>query len=287
MRLASSSRACATSDPLAITFATNDYVSVTLPAPGDTNTEPVVQFHLTLGSFNTNRWLALFPGGPAPFHFLVCPMPTAQVWHQRGWLNATPYADPFPLLQDVHTGSPEISCLWNRNWGYICPLGAHPIPMIGLWDPTAGLYVGYDFQGARATDQSERYIATAYCWQQGTLTNFIALAYPYGGTRYGNQVYPQGGEVLASWFNLEIDTDLPATEDPNERFQERLFARYTNALPRVPAMNDLGWLPGQVHLTDFAGPIGVTLYGAGGETTFYPAGTVLLERLAGANRDAR
>jgi len=150
-----------TSDPLAVTFATNDYVSVTLPAPGDTNAEPVVQFRLTLGQFNTNRWLALFPDGPAPFHFLVCPMATAQVWHQRGWLNATPYADPFPLLQDVHTGSPEISCLWNRNWSYICPLGAHPIPMIGLWDPSAALYVGYDFQGARATDQSERYIATA------------------------------------------------------------------------------------------------------------------------------
>jgi hypothetical protein len=265
-----------TSDPLAITFATNDFVSVTLPALGDTNAGPLVQFHLTLGNFNTNRWLALFPGGPAPFHFLVCPMPTAQAWHQRGWLNATPYSDPFPLLQDVHTGSPEISCLWNRNWGYICPLGAHPIPMIGLWDPSAGVYVGYDFQGARATDQTERYIATAYCWQQGTLTNFIALAYPYGGTRYGNQVYPQGGELLASWFNLQIDTDLPATEDPNERFQERLFARYTNALPRVPAMNDVGWLPGQVHLADFAGPIGLTLYGAGGETTFYPAGTVLL-----------
>jgi hypothetical protein len=150
-----------TTDPLAVTFATNDYVSVTLPPPGDTNAGPVVQFHLTLVNFNTNRWLALFPDGPAPFHFLVCPMPTAQVWHQRGWLNATPHADPFPLLQDVHVNTPEISCLWNRNWSYICPLGAHPIPMIGLWDPTAELYVGYDFQGARATDQSERYIATA------------------------------------------------------------------------------------------------------------------------------
>src|ERR1017187_3959567 len=49
-----------TSDPLAITFATNAYVSVTLPAPGDTNAGPVVQFHLTLGNFNSNRWLALF-----------------------------------------------------------------------------------------------------------------------------------------------------------------------------------------------------------------------------------
>ena len=47
--------------------------------------------------------------------------------------------------------------------------------MIGLWDPSAALYVGYDFQGARATDQSERYIATAYCWSQGALTNFMAL----------------------------------------------------------------------------------------------------------------
>ena len=259
-----------TRDPLAVTFATNDYVRVTLPAPEDTNAGPVVQFHLTLEHFNTNHWLAMFPDGPAPFHFLVCSMPTAQVWHQRGWLNATPYADPFPLLEDVHAGSPEISCLWNRNWSYICPLGAHPIPMIGLWDPQAGLYVGYDFQGARATDQSERYIATAYCWRQGTLTNFITLAYPYGGARYANQVYPQGGEVLASWFELIIDRNLPATEDPNERFQERLFARYTNSLPPVPAMNDLGWIPGHVHLSDFAGPIGVTLYGTGGETRFLP-----------------
>ncbi len=265
-----------TSDPLAVSFATNDFISVTLPAPEDTNGRPVVEFQLTLRGFNTNRWLALFPGGPAPFHFLVCPLPTAQVWHQRGWLNATPYADPFPLLQDVHVGSPEISCLWNRNWSYICPLGAHPIPMIGLWDPAAGLYIGYDFQEARATDQSERYLATAYCWQQGALTNFITLAYPYGGLRYGNQVYPQAGAVLASRFHLEIDTDLPDTEDPNERFQARLFARYTNSLPRVPAMNDLGWMPGRQHLTSFSGPIGLNLYGVGGETTFYPTGTVLL-----------
>src|SRR6266542_4821905 len=128
-----------TSDPLAITFAADDFVSIALSS--STNApEPIVRFKLTLLSFNTNRWLALFPGGPAPFHFLVCPMPTAQVWHQRGWLNATPYADPFPLLQDVHTGSPEISCLWNRNWSYICPLGAHPIPMMGLWDPPGALY---------------------------------------------------------------------------------------------------------------------------------------------------
>jgi hypothetical protein len=273
-----------TRDPRAITFAADDFVSITVPA-GIGNSpatwEPIVEFKLTLGSFDTNRWLAMFSGGPAPFHFLACSMPTAQVWHQRGWLNATPLADPFPLLQDVHTGSPEISCLWNRNWSYLCPLGAHPIPMIGLWDPEESRYVGYDFQLARVTDQSERYLSTGYCWRQGVLTNFIALAYPYAGLRYGQQTFPKGGEVLASRFTLEIHTDLPSTEDPNERFQARLFQRYTNALPAVPAMNDLGWIPGQAHLSDFAGPIGVGLFGPGGETTFYQAGTILLQAWQG------
>jgi hypothetical protein len=274
-----------TMDPLAVTFGTDDFVSVTIPTSSVSNAvtvwEPIVEFKITIQHFDTNHWLALFPDGPAPFHFLVCSMPTAQVWHQRGWLNPTPFADPFSLLLDVHTGSPEISCLWNRNWSYLCPLGAHPIPMIGLWDPDAQLYVGYDFQGARSTDQSERYISTGYCWAQAGLTNFISLAYPYGGLRYGQQTYPQGGEILASWFTLEIDTALPSTEDPNERFQERLFTRYTNSLPLVPAMNDLAWIPGQARLSDFAGPIGLSLYGAGTETTFYPSGTVLLQSWQG------
>jgi hypothetical protein len=267
-------------DPLALTFAADDYVSITL-SNSTNKPEPVVQFKLTPLNFNTNRWLALFPDGPTPFHFLVCSMPTAQVWHQRGWLNATPYADPFPLLQDVHAGSPEISCLWNRNWSYICPVGGHPIPLIGLWDPAANLYVGYDFQEARASDQSERYIASAYCWRQSSTTNFITLAYPYGGSRYGQQAYPQGGEILSSRFSLVIDTALPSTEDPNERFQARLFARFTNSLPRVPAMNDLSWIPGGSRLADFAGPIGVNLYGPGTETTFYPSNTILLQSWQG------
>jgi hypothetical protein len=272
-------------DGAAVTFATNDYVSITLPAGasnGPTVFEPVVEFHLTVVSFHSNLWVALFPPGqPAPFHFLACSMPTAQVWHQRGWLNATPYVDLFPLLEDVHGGTPEISCLWNRNWSYICPLGGHPIPMIGLWDPATNLYVGYDFQGTRATDQSERDIATAYCWEEGGMTNFITLAYPDGGTRYGLQKYPQSGAVLASEFMLEINMNLPSTEDPNEQFQERLFARYTNALPAPPAMNDLGWIPGVVRQQDFAGPVGLTLYGKPAATDYYSNNTVQLYGLGG------
>lgn len=267
-------------DPAAVTFANDDFVRVTLPGPAN-YPEPVIDFKLTLVTFNTNHWLAQFPDGAVPFHFLTCTLPTAQVWHQRGWLNATPVADSFPLLGDVHAGTPEISCTWNRNWSYLCPLGGHPIPMIGLWDPDAQLYVGYDFQDARATDQSERYLATTYCWQESGMTNFVALAYPYGGNRYGQQTFPAGGEVLASHFSLIVDQNLPATEDPNERFQARLFERYTNALPRVPAMNDLGWIPGGARLGDFAGPIGSSLYGTGGETTFYQSGTLLLNSWQG------
>src|SRR5262249_12487186 len=112
-------------DSQAVSFAPDDFVSITLPSAGVTHPypayEPIVQFKLTVQSFNPNRWLALFPGGAAPFHFLICSMPTAKVWHQIGWLNATPVADPFPLLLDVHDGSPELSCLWIRNWSYICP----------------------------------------------------------------------------------------------------------------------------------------------------------------------
>ena len=125
------------------------------------------------------------------------------MWHQRGWLNATPNDDPFPLLGDKHAGSPEISCLWNRNWSYLCPLGAHPIPMIGLWDPDTRLYAGYDFQPSRATDQSERYLATAYCWREGAEQSFITLAFPFGGLRYGGLVFPKGGETVAIPFSID------------------------------------------------------------------------------------
>lgn len=270
-----------TKDPLAATFGPEDYVSITLPATGAAVPEPVVRFQLTLTKFDSARWKAMYTNGAAPFHFLTCSMPSAQVWHQRGWLNATPNADPFPLLQDVHVGSPEISSAWNRNWSYICPLGGHPIPMIGAWDPSNKLYVGYDFQGARATDQSERYLATAYCWQQGTTRSFISLAFPHGGSRFGELVYPQGGETIRTWFHLVLDTNLPDTEDPNERFQARLFERYADQLPEVPAMNDMAWMPGTARRSDFAGPNGLNLFSAGGETTFYPAGTLLMASWGG------
>ncbi|HEX3720687.1 MAG TPA: hypothetical protein VH595_22280 [Verrucomicrobiae bacterium] len=260
-------------DEEAVSFASDDFVSV--------EAGPAVRFKLTLVKFDAARWQRLFGGAKEPFHFLVCSMPSAKMWHQRGWLNATPKADPFPLLGDKHVNTPEISSVWNRNWSYVCPLGAHPIPMIGLWDPNSRLYVGYDFQKSRASDQSERYVSTAYCWEEGKEKNFITLAFPYGGLRYGELVFPKAGQQIKSRFDLIIDTNLPSTEDPNERFQERLFERYGDELPVVPAMNDLGWIPGTARLKDFEGPIGLNFFGPGGEHTFYPDGTLMTYGWAG------
>jgi hypothetical protein len=268
-------------DSEAVVFATNDFVTLSLPT--NSALEPVISFQLTFVSFNQTKWNALFPSNqPAPFHFLVCSMPTAQVWHQRGWLNATPAADIFPLLIDPHNNTPEISCSWNRNWGYICPLAGHSIPVIGLWDPSQSLYAGYDFQASRTTwAQSESQIATVYCWGAGTSSNFIALAYPCGGSRFGNQTYPATNQSISASCSLIIDTNMPGTEDPNERFQERLFSRYTNALPRVPAMNDLAWIPGVARLNDFITPVGTELYGSVNDPDYFADGTVALAGFKG------
>ena len=107
-----------------------------------------MQFKLTVRSFNTNKWLALFPGGAAPFHFLICPVPAAKVWHQRGWLNATPLR--------IHSAPAGRACGLARTFVSLEPelelplsAGRTPDPDDRLVGPSARLYVGYDFQGAR------------------------------------------------------------------------------------------------------------------------------------------
>ncbi|NUQ02144.1 MAG: hypothetical protein HUU35_20035, partial [Armatimonadetes bacterium] len=187
-------------DPAAVAFTPDSFVQVS--SAGE---RIEVSFRLALTAFDPTRWQALMGEQPAPFHFLTLALPSATVWHQRGWLNATPNADPFPLLQDVHVGQPEISCPWNRNWSYLCPLGGHPIPVIGLWDPAARRYLAYDFQASRAGSQSERYLATAYCWQQGQEQSFIALCLPYGGRRFTELRYPEPGATAEATFELVID----------------------------------------------------------------------------------
>jgi len=243
---------------------------------------PVVSFDLSVRAFDTNAWLRAV--GKHPFHFLALYLPEAGAWHTRGWLNATPLADAFPLLQDTHVGTPELSAYrYNPTWSYIVPLGAQPLPVIGLWAPGARRYVGFEFQTTRLEDNSEKDLATGYHWADGTnqptglrrADQFVALVYPYGGRGYQDLVLPRASDHVASRGVLLWSTNLPATADPNRFVFDYVWSRAQDRLPRVPEVADLSWLPGGCRLRDFEGPPGVTLIG-GVEGNFQVPGSKVL-----------
>ncbi|HWD38889.1 MAG TPA: hypothetical protein VG944_08585 [Fimbriimonas sp.] len=235
-----------------VTFSPDSSITVQV-LPGDPF--PTIRFNLTIVRFDPLKWEAA--AGKAPFHFLTLSLPGAEVWHQGGWLNATPLVDPFPLLQDRHAGTPEISGFtYNRNWSNTIPLGGQPVPVIGLWAPRAKQYVGLDFGETRIRDNSERDVATGYCWKHGGSmpAQFVSLVYPYGGEGFQKLVFPKDGAQISSSCRLIWSDNLPSTDDPNRLFFEDLWKRNESSLPRVPAAVDLSWLPGGVRLSDFEGP---------------------------------
>lgn len=244
-------------------FSPDDSLAVHLKA-GDPY--PVVRFDLTLASFDPAAWKKAL--GAEPFHFLALYLAEATAWHQRGWLNATPLADPFPLLLDRHVGTPEISAYhYNRNWSYTPPLGAHPLPVIGLWAPSVSRYVGLEFQTTRLQDNSEKDLATGYRWvdkpdpAKADSGQFVALVYPYGGQGYQQLVFPTPGSRLHSQGTLLWSLHLPATDDPNRLLWSFLWPRVRDRLPPVPSVPNLAWIPGGIHLSDFFGPAGGRLIG--------------------------
>ncbi|MGB9797012.1 MAG: hypothetical protein ACPLSK_00145, partial [bacterium] len=164
-----------TSTPL---FGKNSFISLKL-YPNDPY--PEVSFRLELKDFSPTKWEADI--GKVPFHFLVCPIEGAEVFHQRGWLIPTPLEDPYPILNAEGPGK-HIASNWSNNWTYAPPIGAYPVPVVGLWKPSEARYVGYEFQGTRLTDNSEKDIASAYCWQLKQAKNFFTLVYPYATNAY-------------------------------------------------------------------------------------------------------
>jgi hypothetical protein len=207
---------------------------------------PEVAFQLGVKRFDAEKWNAA-AGGACPFHFLTMSLEGAQALHHRGWLVATPALDPYPL-QIGRKGI--VASKWSRDWTWAPPFGACPIPVVGLWAPQNKRYVAFDFTAARCTDHSEKAIASAYCWTQGAEKNFVALVYPCAQNFVGLR-QPSGGETIASHFRLTYDLDLPAWEDPNQRYHERLWREYYDTLPAAPAQNDLDFLPGYAKLNDF------------------------------------
>ena len=240
-----------------LTLGPDSRISISLPKGEE---YPTISFRLSLRGFDEAKWRAA--AGACPFHFLCLYMPDATLWHQAGWLNATPREDRFPLLIDPHNGSPELASSYSRDWSYASPMGAQPIPAIGLWAPERATYAGLEFQSTRLTDNTEKDLATAYCWRHGDAGQFVALVYPCGGKGYRDLLFPQPGLTLASHCTLIYSSKLPSTDDPNRLLWSYLWARYRDLLPQAPDANDLGWIPGADHERDLLGPAGPRLVGA-------------------------
>ncbi len=254
-----------------MTLGDHDWIKVTLR--GD-DPYPRIDFDVTVAGFTAGEW-ERFNGGPTPFHFLTLAMSEAEVWHQRGWLMATPKSDPFVLQQDVAFGGGSIASEFSRDWSYVCAMGGSPLPVIGLWAPSLRSYVGFEFQGTRVEDNTEREIAAAYCWQHGRDRQFVTLAAPHGSPKYRKLAYPPPKSAYDSHCTLVWNNDLPGTGDPN-RWLHRLFAeRYTAGLPRVSGTPNVGYLPGITRLKDWPSPPSPRLLvRREKDTTYAVAGTV-------------
>ncbi|MBN2451876.1 MAG: carbohydrate-binding family 9-like protein, partial [Lentisphaeria bacterium] len=255
-------------------FGPASEVRVTLPE-GD---YPHVHFRLDLASFDAASWQERY--GEAPFHFLTCSAPEAGIFHHRGWPIPTPVLDPYPLHGEATGYGIQIRSLWSRDWTYAPALGAHPIPVVGLWAPEARRYVAYDFHGARLTDWSERDIGTAYCWRCGEETRFITLVWPYA-CPYQKLTYPElpRDRTVSSWFRLVLSTELGSDDDPNELLFRTVLSRCGEALPRLGAVPDLSWLPPPLRPEHFSPPPVGRLHGSIGEDNdqWWKAGTETVE----------
>lgn len=241
------------------TLGKNSFISVKL-YPNDPY--PEVSFRLEISDFSSQKWES--SAGKVPFHFFVCSLEGAELFHQRGWLIATPVIDPYPLLNAEGPGK-HIASNWSNNWTYAPPLGAYPIPVAGLWKPRSSLYIGYEFQEARLTDNSEKNIATAYCWELKDRKQFFTLVYPYAVNAYRDLRYPNKGDVISTHFRIIFSLGMPSNSDPNFFVHNYIWERYGGLLPSAPTNNDFGWLPQSYRLGNFPTPGFGGLYGIVGE----------------------
>jgi len=197
---------------------------------------PSISFRLVVTGFDPTAWEKAL-GCKVPVSFLECRLESARVFYLGGFVSPMPGLDGFSLKSPAMRGN------WDGTWSYGPALGACPVPAVGLWDPDARTFAAYEFQHARSTDKSSKYVGCAVCAEwPGHGGCFFALLIPYqdGWTRL---TYPRSGARLESRFKLIYSTDLPATGTPNEFVLRHIRTAYGDLLPPVPAMNDLGWMP--------------------------------------------
>lgn len=214
---------------------------------------PIVSFTLQLQAFDKAAWQRTF--GTVPFHFLAMPMPGAQIFYHRGWQIPTPVTDPYPMQGNQTGYGKQIRSEWDDDWTYAPPLGAHPMPDVGLWWPARKLFACYDFHAARLLDHTEKDIATAYVWKQNDLEQFVTLAWPFPWGYRETLRYPEElPATVASHFHFLYDLNAGPDRDPNLIVQEFVRARYGDLLPDVPRVTDLSWLP-DAHRPGGFGPV--------------------------------
>ncbi|MCS7263871.1 MAG: hypothetical protein NZ805_03455 [Armatimonadetes bacterium] len=244
---------------------------------------PQVRFKLQLRSFSPSSWQENF--GQVPFHFLVCSLVGAEIFHQRGWMIGTPVIDRYILLDAGPTNF--VQAQWSKGWSYAPPFGAYPLPVVGLWKPSSRAYIAYEFVTARLNDHSERYIASAYCWEMRDgkrntrratsdgRREFFALVFPYAIKGFRWLRYPQGNETIESHFRILWHTNLTSTDDPNRFVHQWLWQTFADKLPSAPIMNEFGWLPKNLRLASFPKPaLGDLLVVTGEENPFQKLGNI-------------
>ena len=226
---------------------------------------PRVSFSLHLEAFNESAWEQAV-GGPMPFHYLLCRLPGATMFYQGGGLIPSPQVDPFPMTAKTYMAGE-----WADGWSYAPAMSGWAVPAVGLWNHEAAGFIGYDFNEARHTDRSSKFIASAYhTGAEGS--DFYCLVHPYQ-KRWAQLTYPQVPSDIASRFELIWSVDMPDEADPNQFVLQRLWQERRDLLPRVPRGSDMAWSPqyddyapsGKIepsatgtHLTGLSGPRGLS-----------------------------
>ncbi len=205
---------------------------------------PHLRLSLEVRSFEESAWRAAY--GETPFHLLALPLPGAEIFHQRGWPIPTPRIDPYPMRL-AEDGGRMVASAYSPDWTYAPPLGAYPVPVAGLWQPSAGRYVAYDFHVARLRDREGDDVATAYC----NTGEYLALVVPFPSP-YDALAYPSAGGRWRVSFDLLHTREIHSDDDPNLFVTERAWQRFHDELPAAPEVMDLSWYPAKLRLAGFA-----------------------------------
>ena len=187
---------------------------------------PLVQFRLGIAVFDRAAWQKAI-GSDVPVHFLSCRMASASVFYQGGFQMPLPGVDPFPVRSRSIRG----------DWTHGVTIEACPVPAVGLWNPAASTFVGYEFQQARSANSPNKHIASAYGKSSANgKGECFALLIEHA------EAPAQASKVEGS-FRLVYSTELPPPASVNEFVLRHIWDTYRDSLPAAPTANDVGWMP--------------------------------------------